>query len=507
MIPVELREQIRRAYFIEHKSKRQIAREFNVARMTVDKLLESDTTAAYRFAQPRNAPKLGPYKKRIDELLDENPQLPPKQHWIARTIFKQIRGEGYSGAEPTVRAYIALRRHELKRPEVFLPLEYDPGKDAQVDWGEADVILGGKQITVQLFVMRLCYSRKIFVMTFPTQQQECFFAAHVAAFHFFNGVPHRLTYDNLTTAVKRVLEGRNRQEQEAFILFRSHYLFGSHFCTPGQGHEKGGVEHGVGYARRNFLVPLPRVDSFEALNTSLLKMCNDDDARCPARQSQTIAETFAREQLSLRPFPPHDFACCKTLSAALNPYSQVTFETNRYSVPVEQAKATLILKAYPFHLDILDGEKRIAQHPRCYDRQQDIFDPQHYLALLEQRPGAFEHARPLRQWREKWSPIYEQLLAQLRARQPEGQGVRDFIHVLRWHQQHPASLIEQAITQALALGCIHPDGIALCLRQLTQPETTTPSLPLQHQPRLNDIGEQPLNLQRYNTLLTPQENS
>jgi len=501
MITVETQECIRRAYFVEHKPKRQIARELGCSRETVDKAVMSAEVKPYTRSQPKAAPRLGQFKPLIDQLLAECETMPRKQRYTGHTIFKRLQSEGYVGSEPSVRAYIGKQRQALRRPAVYLPLSYDPGVDAQVDWGEAEAEVAGQRITVQLFVMRLCYSRRIFVMAFPSQKQESFFAGHVQAFHDFGGVPRRLTYDNLSTAVQRVLEGHHRQEQESFVVFRSHYLFASHFCTPAQGHEKGGVEHGVGYSRRNFLVPIPQVDSFEALNKQLLAACHQDQARQPQGLPVSIAEAFSLEKPQLQHLPEHDFVCCVTLLVTLNPYSQVTFETNRYSVPTDEARRSLVVKAYPFRIDILDQGNVIASHRRCYERGQDLFDPYHYLPLLEQRPGAFEHAKPLRQWREKWPEIYEKLLARLRAEQPEGRGLREFIQVLKLHRQHPAPLVEQAITQAMAFGCLHADGVLLCLNQLLQPTLSPTVLDLSHQSRLSSLGTQPLDLHRYDELL------
>lgn len=501
MITVEIQECIRRAYFVEHKPKRQIARELGCSRETVDKAVVSAEVKPYSRSQPKTAPRLGQFKSLIDQLLAECETMPRKQRYTGHTIFKRLQIEGYVGSEPSVRAYIGKQRQALRRPAVYLPLAYDPGVDAQVDWGEAEAEIAGQRITVQLFVMRLCYSRRMFVMAFPSQKQESFFAGHVQAFHYFGGVPRRLTYDNLSTAVQRVLEGHHRQEQESFVVFRSHYLFASHFCTPAQGHEKGGVEHGVGYSRRNFLVPIPQVDSFEVLNAQLLAACHQDEARQPQGLPVSIAEAFSLEKPQLQLLPEHDFVCCVTLLVTLNPYSQVTFETNRYSVPTDEARRSLVVKAYPFRIDILDQGKVIASHSRCYEHGQDLFDPCHYLPLLEQRPGAFEHAKPLRQWREKWPEIYEKLLARLRAEQPEGRGVREFIQVLKLHRQHPAPLVEQAITQAMAFGCLHADGVLLCLNQLLQPAVSPTVLDLSHQPRLSSLGTQPLDLYRYDELL------
>jgi transposase len=272
MLTVEEREALRRVYYVERKSVQQIAREHQVARQTVRKALASAAPASYTLQAPRPSPKLGPYHARIAELLAENMRLPHKQRYTSHKIFELLRGEGYTGSEARVRGYLGNLRRLQQRPAVYLPLEFDPGTDAQVDWGEARVDMAGVPITAQFFVMRLCYSRRIFVMAFPAQKQEAFFLRHVAAFEHFGGVPHRITYDNLGTAV-RLLKGRSRQEQQAFTLFRSHYLFESHFCTPGQAHEKGGVEHGIGFVRRNFLVPIPQVASFEDLNGYLRAAC------------------------------------------------------------------------------------------------------------------------------------------------------------------------------------------------------------------------------------------
>src|SRR5574341_1664373 len=216
----------------------------------------------------------------------------------------------------------------------------------------------------------------------------------MAAFHFLGGIPARLTYDNLKAAVKKIFIGPERQEQDSFIVFRSHYLFESHYCTPGAGHEKGRVEDGVGYARRNFMSPLLRADNFADLNEQLHQACLEDDQRQVSRQSQTIAAAWQQERSKLRPLPTHDLDCCREVAARLNGFSQVEVETNRYSVPTDRAAPTLRVKLYPFEVKIYrpDEKEALAVHPRCYGQQQDILEPLHYLPLLAQRPGAFQHA-------------------------------------------------------------------------------------------------------------------
>jgi transposase len=501
MIRVEEREKIRRAYFTENKSIRQIARETGHSRPTIRKAIQSAESTPYTIKVPRSAPKLGAYQARIDELLAENEQMPRKQRYTCHKIYELIEADGYAGSETTVRGYIAKKRGSKKKRKVYIPLEFDPGEDAQVDWGEAEVILGEERATVQLFLMRLCYSRRLFAMAFPTQKQEAFFEGHVQAFHFFDGVPRRISYDNLKAAVQRVLIGRNRKEQESFIVFRSHYLFDSHFCTPGQGHEKGRVEKGIGFSRRNFLVPIPQVASFEELNAHLLTACLADDQRKVDRQTVSVGEAWEMERPHLLPLPEKDFACCVSKPVVLNGFSQVEFETNRYSVPTDQAYRNLVLKAYPFRIDILHLEDVIASHRRCYDRQQDILDPLHYLPILEQRPGAFDHAKPIRRWREGWEPIYERLLAHLRAKWPEGRGVREFIRILKLHQEHPADLVAQAVAEALEHSCAHADGVRLCLNQLVEPEASVSAIDLANWPELMEIGTQVPDLHCYDRLL------
>src|SRR6266849_5755697 len=437
LLPAEERERIRRAYHVERKGIRQIARETGHCRDAIRRAIDGSPpeTTVSQYPESRPSPIFGPFQSRIDALLTQNEQLPRKQHYTSHRIFEIIQAEGYEGCESRVRQYIAEWRHAHQQPGLFLPLEFEPGQDAQCDWGEATAVIGGVRQTVQVFVMRLCYSRKTFVMTFPTQRQESFLYAHTQAFNHFGGVPWRISYDNLATAVKlaldkgkkRVNRGRKRTENRTFAAFRSHYLFESHFCTPGAGWEKGQVESSVGFSRRNFMVPIPEAASFEDLNKLLVERCLQDDTRRVSRQPVTIGQAWEQEKVYLHPLPPFEYDCCEMARVRLTPYSQATFETNRYSVPVSRARREVTLKAYPFHVDIYDKAELIASHLRCYEREQDIFNPLHYLPLLEQRPGAFEYAAPMKRWRKDWPESYHRMLADLKEKWPEGRGVQEFV--------------------------------------------------------------------------------
>ena len=503
MLTVIDRERIRRAFYVEGKSRRQIAKEYKHSYWTIRKALEAATVEPYQLSKPKPAPKLGPYKARIEELLAEEATLPGKHRYSTRKLFELLEADGYKGSESNLRRYIGRRRRELrqKQPAVFIPLAYEPGIDAQVDWGEASVVMAGEQRTVNLFVIRLCYSRRLFLMAFPTQRQEAFFSGHVEAFRFFGGVPQRLTYDNLKTAVRRVLQGRNRQEQERFVELRSHYLFASRFCTPGQGHEKGGVEHGIKYVRQRYLTPLVEVADFAELNHYLRQCCLQEEERRVDRQKETIGTMFASEQPHLRPLPQHEFASYSSREVVLNRYCQVVFETNRYSVPADKASKQLTLRIYPFRIEIWEGREQLAVHTRCYEREQDILDPLHYLSLLAERPGAFDHAAPLKQWRAEWPPLYETLLQQLRQERSAHQAIREFVAILQLHQNYPATAVAAAIEMALADKLPHLAGVTFCLHKLQDATPEVTSLDLAWPPQLTAVGSAPVPATTYNQLL------
>jgi transposase len=501
MLDVANQYRIRQAYYNEKRSQREIARELGYSRNTVKKAIEQDKPFAYRRQQTSPAPVLGPYKERLKGLVEANRDLPRKQRYTARKLYEVIRTEGYTGAESTVRYYVAQLRKETRKQRVYWPLDYEPGVDMQMDWGAAVVEVGGEVVTAKLFYMRWCYSRKLFVAAYPSEKQECFLDGHVRAFHYFGGVPQRIIYDNLKPAVLHILEGRNREEQALFLAFRNHYVFDSRYCNPASGHEKGGVENDVGYARRNFLAGCPAFADYEELNAYLLAQCQQADERTVHGQPQPVGAAWQEEHPLIRALPAHDFACCAAHELHVNKYSQVQFETNRYSVPTDQAYRTVTLRAYPFRIEILYHDQVLATHARSYAREQEIIDPLHYLPLLEQRPGAFEHARPMRQLRQNWDPIYDQLLDHLQQRLAGSRAIREFVRILSLHRSYPPEAVTAAVKQALACGSAHLDNVTLCLHQALMPDAPLPQLDLSAHPTLAQVGHQPLDLTVYDQLL------
>ena len=461
MLKVDQVEQIRRAYFIEGKSIRQIAREGHHHRRTVRKATQDAGPPRYTLRQPKARPILGGFVAIIDRWLSEDEAQPRKQQHTARRIYHRLVAEhSYSGGESTVREYV--RKQRPKERPLFIPLAYEPAQDAQFDFGEAVVMMKGRPLKVQVLVGRLCFSKLPFVMAFPNQQQEALFEGHQEAFRFFGGVPHNIWYDRMSQVVKRSFPGNKPQEQDGFIAFRSHHLFQSRFCNPREAHEKGLVENLVGYARRNFLVPVPEVDSFQELNALLRERCLAEVKRRLRGEALPMGELWDEERPHLLPLPERPFPCCRTVPVHTNGFSMITFQTNRYSVPVENAHGSLLLRAFVERVEITDGTEVVATHCRSYEREQDVLDVLHYLPLLKKRPGAFDHAKPLKTWGHP--PILDRYLGELRERLPQRAATLEFLRVLELCRTHSMEKVARAVEQAMVAGSLGADTVAYLLR-------------------------------------------
>ena len=465
---MDQREQIRRAYYLEGKSIRQIAREGHHDRRTVRKAIQDAGPPRYTLQEPRPRSVLGPFAALIDQWLKEDLARPPKQRHTARRIYHRLVAEhGFPGGESTIREYVRERR---PRPtDRFIPLLYEAGQEAQADFGEAQVVMNGQRRTVQLFCLRLCYSKLPFVIAFPHQRQEALLEGHNQAFAFFGGVPRNIWYDHLSQVVK---PGWKAQEQETFTTFRSHYLFQSRFCTIQEAHEKGLVENLVGYARRNFLVPLPQVASFPELNTLLRERCLAEAARRLRGEVAAIGELWTQERPHLLPLPARSFPCCRTVTVVPNRLSLVTFETNRYSVPVTDTHRHLFLRVFVERVEITDGTQVLATHSRCYGREEDVLDLRHYLTLLRQRPGALDHAKPFKVWPHP--PGLDRYREALQERLPHRTATRQFLEVLELTCTYPLEAVSTAVERAVAAGSLGPDTVAYFLR--TAPGSRQPTV-------------------------------
>ena len=297
MYQVELYAQVRRSVFVEGISEREASRRFGLARETVRKMLRYAVPPGYRRQQPVRRPKLDRFTGIIDQILEADQTQPKKQRHTAKRIFERLRDEhDFSGGYTIVKDYV--REKKLGQQEMFVPLEHAPG-DAQADFGEAWVEIAGVESKAHYLVIDLPQSDDAFVQAFPAETSEAFCEGHNEAFRYFGGVPRRIVYDNTKLAVARILGDGRRQRTKVFSELQSHYLFEDRFGRPGKGNDKGKVEGLVGYARRNFFVPIPRFSSWEALNHWLEKKCIERRERRLRGHSETIGERFERGPLSV----------------------------------------------------------------------------------------------------------------------------------------------------------------------------------------------------------------
>ena len=448
MLGVVDKEVIRRLHHRQGWSERRIARELGHDRATIHKYLqEGSEPPRYRLTQPRPKPVLAPVLPILERWLAEDEQQPPKQRRTARRMWEQLRDEySFTGGEPTVR--MAVRQLKARRREVFVPLAFAPGERAEVDWGTAQVVMAGAITTVHLFCARLRYSGMPFVMACPHEQQEAFFTGHRQMFAWWGGIPQVVVYDNLTTAVRRVLTGRRRAEQEAFVSLRTHYCYEAVFCNPAAGHEKGAVEHLVGTLRRRYLAPMPEVRDFAELNTYLRACCEREGQATRPGTEASVAERWATERAALYPLPPQPFDCGRRVVARATRTAEVVFATNRYSVPAGCAHELLTLKADVETVRIYKEATLVAEHPRCDGQHQHISDWRHYVPVLAQKPGAVPFAAALRNG--DLPPAFEQFRQGLCAHRPDGN--RAFVQVLELALPHPLPVVTAAVAEALACG-------------------------------------------------------
>ena len=441
---MELYGRVRRAVLVEGKSERTVAREFGIARETVRKMLRYAIPPGYRREQPVKRPKLGPWLGVIDAILEEDKNQPRKQRHTAKRIFDRLRQEhAYSGGYTMVKDYVRLQR--VRTREMFVPLTHAPG-GAQADFGEALVVVAGVQCKAHYFVMDLPQSDDCFVAAFPAETTEAFLEAHVRAFAYFEGVPRHILYDNTKLAVAKILGGEERKKTRAFTELQSHYLFDAKFGRPAKGNDKGKVEGLVGYARRNFMVPIPRVGSWEELNASLDEQCRQRRARRLRGHEETIAERFERDRAVLLPLPEAAYEACEKRTARVSSLSLVRYRGNDYSVPTEYGHRDVLVKGYVQEVVIACGSEVIARHARSHDREELIFDPLHYLALLEQKTRALDQAAPLVGW--ELPKCFAELRRLLEARLNKG-GRREYVQVLRLLETFHLDEITPAIEQAL----------------------------------------------------------
>jgi transposase len=506
---VELFEQIRRDREFEGLSVRALAEKYRVHRRTVRQALESAVPPARKRAAGRPAPALGPYRALIDSWIEADRRAPRKQRHTARRMWRRLVDEhGAVVAERTVREYVAARRRELGEPgEVFVPQVHQAGMEAEVDWGEADVVLAGRPVTVQLFFMRPCFSGAGFCMAFRRCTQHAFLEGHVETFAWFGGVFARIRYDNLSSAVKLVLRGRRREETDRFIALRSHYMFESAFTLAGlQGaHEKGGVEGEVGRFRRNYLVPVPEVADLAELNRLIRDGMVADLGRTITGRSETVGAALARERPLLRELPADPFDTAELSSVRVDSKALVTVRQNRYSVPVALAGRKVLARVGAREVTIIVDGREVARHERISERYAFSARLDHYLELLQRKPGALVGSLALHQERERgaWPDCFDQLWQAIASKVGASEAARQMVDVLMLIREHGAERVELAVRGALAAGA--HDGRAVAVLA-SRTDSRAPAEPLTDlDQRLAPTARPEPDLTDYDQLLTQEK--
>lgn len=465
MYGVELYSKVRIAVLRDGLSQREAARRFGIDRGTVSKMVGHSAPPGYRQAGARVRPKLDAHAGFIDEILTSDLTAPKKQRHTIQRIFERLRDErGFDGGYTTVRDYVRPRRLALK--EVFVPLVH-PAGHAQADFGEAWAVLGGVRRKVHVLVVDLPQSDAIFLRAYLSETAEALCDGHVAAFDFFGGVPLSILYDNTKLAVAKILGDGTRARAKLFAELQSHYLFRDRFGRPGKGNDKGHVEGMVGFGRRSFMVPVPEAPDIDTLNAMLLERCLTRQGATLRGAEGTIGARLATDRAAFSALPATPFDACDRRSGKVSSQALVRYKSTDYSVPVAHAHRDVLVKGYVDTVAILVGAEEIARHPRSYDSADFVFDPLHYLALLEIKVGALDQAAPLQGWAlpEAFPTLRRLLEARLSGKNRCAAGKREYVQVLRLLETFPMAVVHGAVTDALKLSAISYDAVkhlALC---------------------------------------------
>ena len=455
MKTVELYARVRHAVLIEGISERAAADRFGINARTVSKMLKFSVPPGYVRTKPPFRPKLDAFVGIIDAILLADKDRPKKQRHTSKRIFERLRDEhGFTGGKTIVKDYVAGVR--IRSQEMFVPLEHPPGH-AQVDFGEALGVIGGVERKIHFLAMDLPHSDAIFVVAYPAETTEAFCDGHVLAFEFFGGVPKSILYDNTKIAVARILGDGRRVRTRVFSELQSHYLFKDRFGRPGKGNDKGKVEGLVGFARRNFMVPVPAFADFAALNAYLLESCRKRLAdRLRGHEGRTIGERLEDDLAAFQTPLPAPYDACEKRTGRVNSLSLVRYRNNDYSVPTAFGHQKVLVRGYVHEVVIACGAEVIARHPRSYQREDFVFNPLHYLALIEQKTNALDQAAPLADWRlpEEFATLRRLLEARMGKK-----GKREFVQVLRLMEVFAIDDVTAGVRDAIERGAVGFDAV------------------------------------------------
>lgn len=436
-------ELIRREVEINGKSQRQVAKALGHSRKTVAKALKYRLPPGYRLTESRDKPVLDPVRHILDTWIEQNKTARRKQRQDAVKMYERLCQEySFTGSYGTVQRYVKAVANRQK--EVFMPLQFEPGEEAQVDWHEGWVYENGSERKLQFFVMRLCYSKAPFVYPYEKANLESFLDGHVRAFEYFGGVPQRIAYDNLKCAVIKVGKGKHRRLTKRFKELRAWYLFETRFCNVARGNEKGDVENLCKRSERTYLSPQPSIDGIDPLASKLFDDCqNDLNRKGPeVHGGKTIGQLLDEERACLLPLQSQRFKACRHKSTFVDSYALVRVDNVRYSVPVQWGHHPCVIRIFVDKIVVLCQEEVVAQHRRSYKDGQFVLNPAHYLRLLQRKPGSLDNARAFKG--QPWGEDFDRMRKELEYRD-KNDGTMDYIRILMLLTEYPEVQVKAAV--------------------------------------------------------------
>ncbi len=465
MVTVDTIGKVRRAYWVQGKRIKAIAREMRLSRGTVRRIVRSGETVLTYERKEQPLPKLGAFVEQLDKLLEANVARRKRDRLTTKRLTEQLREIGYKGGYDAVRRYAQRWRqeHAAESAAAFVPLIFPPGESYQFDWSHEIVILDGVTTEVKVAHMRLCHSRMSFLRAYPRESQEMVFDAHDKAFAFFRGACERGIYDNMKTAVDAIFAGKERAFNRRFLQLMSHHLVEPTPCTPGAAWEKGQVESQVKNLRQELFVPRPRFKSLQDLNAWLIDQCvaYAKKQAHPEFADKTIFEAFERERAQLIAYRG-PFDGYRSIAAAVSKTCLVRFDNNKYSVMATAVGRPVDVYAYADRIVIKQNGTVVGEHPRSFARNQVAYDPWHYLDVLRKKPGALRNGAPFMELPGALGRVQRKLKS-------VKDGGRQMVDILTAAQSDGLIEVEAACAEALADGTCSADVILNILARRREP--------------------------------------
>lgn len=486
---------IRRMFYREHLSINEIRRRTSLSRNTIKKCLKAPSDSAVKYHRAKKPGKLTPFESRLLLAPEADARRPRKDRRTARMLFQEIRKDGYVGGYTIVCDFVRYWRNQGGQSKTaYVPLKFTLGEAFQFDWSEEWLVIGGIYRKVLAAHTKLCASRAFMLSGYPSQSHEMLFDAHTRAFSAFGGVPKRGIYDNMKTAVDKVSKGNGRVVNTRFFAMTAHYLFDPDFCNVASGWERGVVEKNVQDMRRRIWNEAKQqpFGSFEDLNNWL-------EARCRALWSEiqhpdyvgiTLADALEQEQLYLMPMPAPFDGYIEVL-ARVSSTCLVTLQRNRYSVPCRLASQMVAVHQYADHIEIVNDNAVTARHVRLFDSDQVSYNWQHYIPVIEKKPGALRNGAPFAEL--PTSLLKLQTALRRRERQQADRIMAKVLSLVPTHGLEAVLVAVELVLESGAPSAEHVSNVLARLKQTDSPAQVETTLKLNEEPQADTARYDRLN--------------